>query len=138
MSDALSQNPGSERGTTPGSALSIGVGVSSTSLFARRRRFLSLFLLLATLFHSPCLASSYVLTSTPFILLRHPRTTLLFVSVYPRFFFSLALITLPITVSLSVAQNHPSIRRASTISIYFFSIFSISLHIRRSHLCPAG
>lgn len=65
--DALSQNPGSERGTTPGSALSIGVGVSSTSLFARRRRLLSLSLLL----HYPRLLSSHVLTYP--LLPRPPR-----------------------------------------------------------------
>lgn len=72
--DALSQNPGSGRGTTPGSVLSIGVGVSSTSLFARRRRLLSLFLLrLAALLHYPRLLSSHVLTYPRYPLL-HPAS----------------------------------------------------------------
>ena len=109
MSDALSQNPGSERGTTPGSALSIGVGVSSTSLFARRRRFLSLSLLPSTRHPLPLSPSSFLARShlySAFILLRHPPFRLCLPS--PR-------VSLPLCLSLT----HTHLRNASQRSRLF-------------------
>lgn len=111
--DALSQNPGSERGTTPGSALSIGVGVSSTSLFARRRRLLSLSLLL----HYPRLLSSHVLTYPP--LPRPPRP----------------LLPLPARACILLPRPHenpPSPSRSAILStLYFLSV----LTVRWIHAC---
>lgn len=111
--DALSQNPGSERGTTPGSALSIGVGVSSTSLFARRRRLLSLSLLL----HYPRLLSSHVLTYPP--LPRPPRP----------------LLPLPARACILLSRPHenpPSPSRSAILStLYFLSV----LTVRWIHAC---
>lgn len=113
VSDALSRNPGSERGTTPGSALSIGVGVSSTSLFARRRRFLSLFLLPSTRHPPPLSPSSFIARS-------HLHSVSSCFATLPFFSFSRSPSRrFPTMIaSLSIVQSHPSIRPAYMFPLY--------------------